>query len=92
VSEVEYLHERSVIVERQLDTQAEMLEKLFDRISAMEEVMLNASYAKVDDQGRLTAKIKKRSSRGNSSVARPGHPVPVDPDDPRVVAPGKRPS
>ncbi len=87
MSELEYLHENDVANEKSLEVQAGMIEKLFDRVSALEEIMLNASIAKVDDQGRLSTKRKRGSLRANSPT-----PTPVDPDDPRVKAPGKRPN
>ena len=87
MSQYDDLYEKVDQVGKELDAQAEMFEKLFDRISAMEEIVLNASIAKVDDQGRLSTKRKRGSLRANSPT-----PVPVDPDDPRTKAPGKRPN
>ncbi len=89
MSQFDDLYEKVDQVGKELDAQAEMLEKICDRLSVMEELVLNASIAKVDDQGRLTTKTKRGSPRASSPLMTPH---PESPEDPRTKAPGRRPS
>ena len=93
MSEWEHVYKRFDQVERHMDVQGDLTEKLTDRVAALEESLLALGLLVVGDHGRLAMKPKKRSQRGNP----PLYPnsltqKPVDPNDPKNTAPGKRPS
>ncbi len=93
MSEWEHVYKRFDQVERHMDVQSDLIEKLTDRCCALEESLLSLGVLRVGDQGRLEMKPSKRSERGNPPLyPNPLRETPIPDGDPRKVAPGKRPS
>ncbi len=89
MSEWQHVYEVFAEIEKESESSGKLIEGLVDRVSALEEIMLQSPGVKVSRDGRIIRVIRGGSASNPLDASVKEAPVPEN--DPRKSAPGKRP-